>query len=134
MKRLFSWFRNSMSYLWLAAVAAYLAFSAGQAALRNYGTQQDAKKLDILLTEANQERDRLEALVVYYKTDGYKEKELRRALLLKRPDEKVFTLPESSMSKAVEDEFGKTQAKTPDRTSIPIWQQWGVYLVKGKDV
>lgn len=82
------------------------------------------------LEEAERERERLEALLIYYKTDAYKEKELRRALLLKRPEEAVYALPESSISKSLEEVTSaavvKEAKKQPEEA---IWKQWVHYLL-----
>lgn len=129
--RLLTWLRGSVSYLWLVAAAVYLSVLAGQAVVRNYQSQQDTKHLEDQLTKLAQERDQLRALVVYYNTDSYKEKELRRALLLKQKDEKVYALPESSENVA---EL-TTEAPNKDqitRSSLPTWRQWVEYLLKGK--
>ena len=126
-----SYFRTSSGYLWLAPVAVYLSVSAGQAMLRNYSSQQETTALRTQLQTAKQERERLTSLVVYYQTDNFKEKELRRAMLLVRPNETVYALPESSMVRSLESETvsdGVVNTTASPNSALPYWRQWLQYL------
>jgi cell division protein FtsB len=131
-KRLTSTLRHSFNYLWLIAVAGYLVVSAGQAMLRNYNSQQQISTLQQKLSELNLEKQRLEALLVYYKTDTYKEKALRENLLLVRPEERVYALPESGNVRSLEDEVLQPAEKQVAQRSLenaePSWRQWIDYL------
>ena len=128
--RVFSFFKTSFSYIWLVVLAIYFGVLAGQAVLRSYGTEQDTKTLQNQLLTAQQDNERLKALVVYYQTDNYKEKELRSELLLKMPGEKVYALPESSVTQAADDVVVNPATSTPVE-SLPDWQQWVQYLFNG---
>lgn len=129
--RLLLWLRNSVSYLWLVVVAVYLSVLTSQAVIRNYQSQQDIKQQEQELAVLVEQRDQLRSLIVYYNTDSYKEKELRRDLLLKGKGEKVYALPESSYAQAA-----ATPAPVDKKAvvrSLPIWQQWVQYLAHGKE-
>lgn len=127
-EKLRTWFQGSFSYLWLVVLAVYISILAGQAIYRNYQSQQETNSLKQQLVAAQQERDRWAALLVYYSTDAYKEKVLRESLLLKRPDEKVYALPESSVGQLA-DAVAAAKRQAPDpRTSLPVWRQWFEYL------
>ncbi|HSI20836.1 MAG TPA: septum formation initiator family protein [Verrucomicrobiae bacterium] len=128
-RRLLTWLQGSFSYIWLVALAVYFSVLAGQAIYRNYQAQQDSKALRAELAQAKQERERLEALVVYYKTDAFREKELRRSLLLRMPDEKVYALPESAIGKKAEEAEVALREQSDPRTSLPTWRQWFDYLL-----
>jgi cell division protein FtsB len=127
--RLAIWARRSWSFLWLVAVAGYLVVLAGQAVYRNYQAQQETLALKNQLLQAQQERARLEALLVYYQTDSFKEKELRRALLLKKPGEKVFALPESNAAKRAEEQKAPTVQEKDAVSTQPVWRQWLDYVL-----
>jgi cell division protein FtsB len=127
-RKILTWIQSSFGYLWLIALAVYFSVSAGQAMYRNYQAQQEVDKLAQQLESAQLERERLEALVVYYKTDAFREKELRRSLLLKLPEEKVYALPESAASRRVEAEEAVRRQEEDVRTDQPTWQQWIDYL------
>lgn len=124
--------RHSLNYLWLVAAAVYLSISAAQAVSRNYSSKQELARLEAQLVELEVEKTRLEALLVYLQTDSYKEKELRRALLLVKPGEKVYALPESAHPQSLEEAAsGTVVAVTPETEaaqSQPIWRQWVEYL------
>ena len=128
-KRLLTWFQTSVGYLWLVVLAVYFSVLAGQAMYRNYESQQVSNGLKQELADAQLERDRLSALVVYYTTDSFREKELRRSLLLKMPDEKVYALPESAIGRQVEQEQAVRRQLADPRTSQPTWRQWIEYLL-----
>jgi cell division protein FtsB len=106
-------------------IAAYLSFAASQSVITNYQVQQETKELREQLANANLEKQKLEALIVYYKTDAFKEKELRRALLLARSDEKVYALPESFNAKNLEEMASDKQENitTLDKgmSNVELW-------------
>jgi cell division protein FtsB len=131
--RLLTWLRSSASYLWLIGIAVYLAISAGQAVLRNYQSQQETKRLNAELETRKEEKERLEALVVYYNTDVYREKELRRALLLKKPGERVYALPESAVALELEQQVKKATDSIDPRRALPSWRQWVDYVLHGNE-
>lgn len=132
--RFFQALRRSLTVVWLIPVAGYLMFLAGQAVYRNYQAQKETANISRRFKQAIQEQEKLSALLVYYRTDTFKEKELRRTLLLKKPGEKVYALPESSLPKAVEEEAKATQVKKEKKLLEPVWRQWISYLLnKYKD-
>ena len=130
-RRLLIWLRHSFGILWLVGVAIYLMVLAGNAVYRNYASQQEMLALKERLQKAQLEEESLSALLVYYQTDSFKEKELRRTLLLKRPNERVYALPESAISKKIEEELAQDIDKNPKKASskLPIWQQWVNYVL-----
>jgi len=128
-RRFSLWARSTFSVLWLVVLAGYMMVVAAQAVYRTYQDQQDIVKLEHKRDADIQERERLQALLVYYQSDSFKEKELRRVLLLQMPGEKVYALPESSTSRQLEEEtVASTQTKQP-QASGPIWHQWLNYLL-----
>ncbi|MBU6388966.1 septum formation initiator family protein [Patescibacteria group bacterium] len=132
MRRFWLWLRQSVAFLWLVVVAGYLMVQAGQAFYQNYQSQQTTQSLQADLAQKELEKERLQALLVYYQTDSYKEKELRQELLYKRPDEKVYALPESGLSVDLANEVvstGATKPAPPKPANEPIWRQWVNYLM-----
>ena len=130
MKVLLSKVRGSLGYLWILAVAVYLAILSGQALLRNYQSQQGIDDLRGRLSELRVEKERQEALLTYYRSDAFKEKELRRTQLLALPNERVYALPESSHGQVARGDEAlapKNQAAAP-LGEQPIWRQWVDYF------
>ena len=128
-----SWARQSISYLWLIVLAGYFAVAAGTALYHTYQDNQQTASLDNQLAADNLEKARLQALLVYYNTDAYKENQLRASLLLQLPGEKVYALPESSAARTAEQDAAADlpqQAKKPV-SNLPVWQQWLQYLWSG---
>jgi len=130
-RRLFAWIAASSSFLWLAVVAAYLCTAAGRAVYKNYQAQQRIIALQHQLADEQSEKERLQALLVYYTTDDYKVKELRTDMLLKMPNETVYALPESSGATLSEDATPAPTADTTKPSTLPIWRQWAEYLLHG---
>jgi len=125
------WLRQSASVLWLAVAALYLSVLAGRALYRNYQSQQQTVSLQSQLDAAIREHARLEALIVYYNTDTYKEKELRQSLLLKEPDEKVYALPESWSEPSLDQQSPIIPAFSAKPTTVAVWRQWLNYVLYG---
>lgn len=136
--RTWLWLRRSFSYVWLMLAAVYLVGSAGRAVFHNYQSQQATKELRDELMRAEKDRDRLQALLVYYMTDNFKEKELRRALLLKMPGEAVYALPESNAAVSIEEDILTNIKQGETKQSIehpkPNWQLWLDYLIYRKNL
>jgi cell division protein FtsB len=129
LNRIRAWLRASLQYLWLIALAAYLAVLAGQAITRNYLAQQETKRLQKELTAAIQERDRLQAELVYYQTDSFRELELRRNLLLRLPGETVYALPESGIGNQPAPTLAVAPSPSLRVSREPIWRQWIDYVL-----
>jgi len=139
-RRLLLWLRGSFSFLWLALVAGYLMVLAGHAVYANYQSQQETVDLQRQLVRSQEQEARLNALLIYYRTDSFKEKVLRKDLLLKLPQEQVFALPESSGSASELDE-GTVAEGLADTSSVSgkienagesIWRRWVDYLWTGQ--
>lgn len=133
LRRFFAWARQSVGYLWLVVLAGYLAVSASQSMYRSYQSKKDTQVLRDKLNQALLEKQRLEALIVYYQTDSFKEKELRRTLLLKMPNEKVYALPEASQSEPLLEDSaisGGSQPATNVVDQLPYWKQWINYIIQ----
>lgn len=133
LQRLVIWLRRSLGVLWLVVVAAYFSVSAGQAVYKNYQEQQQISALQNQLVASRVEKERLQALLVYYNTDDYKELALRQDLLLQKPGEQVYALPESSISQ-LSDEDVTVSADVPavhKPSKDPLWKQWEAYILHG---
>lgn len=130
-RRFLAWLQTTFGYIWLILLAGYFSVLAGQSMYRNFLSQQDGKELRTQLDAAKLERERWEALLVYYQTDEFKEKELRRSLLLKLPNEKVYALPESGISHQIEEAAIAKKEKEDVRLNQPTWKQWVDYLLNG---
>jgi len=128
-RRISLWARSTFNVLWLVVLAGYLMVVAAQAVYKTYQDQKDITRLEQKLQSDVQERERLQALLVYYQSDSFKEKELRRVLLLQMPNEKVYALPESSTSRQLEEETVATTDTKQPQAGGPIWRQWLNYLL-----
>ena len=133
LERLLFWVRRSFGVLWLVVIAAYFSVLAGRAVYKNYQEQQTLASLQKQLVAATVQRDRLRALLVYYRTNDYQELALRQDLLLQKPGERVFALPESSTTTLSDEEITVTSGapKSGKPSADPLWKQWEAYLLRG---
>lgn len=119
--------QDYLSWFWLLILVIYLGISAGRSIVANYRANQtiEALKNDILTLQL--EKQRLEALAAYYQTDAYKEKELRKRLLLKRPGEKVIAFPDEYVKSKLPKE---TETDSEDTTKLakPNYEKWIEYF------
>ena len=134
LERLLHWLRRSFGVLWLVIMVAYFCVLAGRAFYKNYQEQQALDGLQKQLVAATVQRDRLQALLVYYRTDDYRELALRQDLLLQKPGERVYALPESSATQlSDEDVTVRASLAIPSKPSVdPFWKQWEAYLLRGE--
>ena len=133
LERLLLWVRRSFGVLWLVIIAAYFSVLAGQAVYKNYQEQQTLDTLQRQLVAATIQRERLQALLVYYHTDDYRELALRQDLLLQKPGERVYALPESSTTQLSDEDLTVAASQIVlNKPSIdPLWKQWEAYLLHG---
>jgi len=126
--RFTGWVRRSFSVVWLVLLAGYFLLLAGRAIYQNYQTRQQTASLSSQLVQSQQEEKRLQALVVYYQTDSFKQEELRRTLLLQMPGEKVYALPESGII-AQPGEVAPVSGDKAAADNRPLWRQWVSYVL-----
>jgi hypothetical protein len=135
-QRIVAWVRQSSGVFGLLLVAAYLSVSAGRAVYANYQEQQTILGLQGQLQAAQVQKERLQALLVYYNTTDYQELALRQDLLLQLPGEKVYALPQSSGAEISDEDDTVTSDNAvvaPSKPSTdPFWKQWLTYLEYGK--
>ncbi len=130
LQRILRWTQRSTTALWLIAAVCYLGVVTTNSLKSAVASRQQITDLETKLTNLESERDRLKALLVYYQSDSFKEKELRRVALLHRPEEKVYALPESSVGKqqAAHQALAAAQAARDPRRNLPNWEQWWRYI------
>lgn len=74
-------------------VIGYITYSVGLAIYKNYQTNQQIAELKIEIESIKQQIAELNNLIVYYKSDSFKELEARRRLGLRAKDEQIIILP-----------------------------------------
>lgn len=134
LNRFWEWLISSVGVVGILALVIYVGTSAAQSIYKSYTAQKETKDLQNKLDSSVLEKQRLESLLVYYQTDAFKEVELRRALLMKNPGEKVYALPESSeissMVESVETTVGEQSKIIEAQKGKPNYRQWYEYLFK----
>lgn len=123
-----------LNWLWILVAAVYLIIGASRNIINNYQLNQESLSLKKDVERLKLEKKRLEALAVYYNTDDYKEKELRKRLLLKRPGEYVIAISEDGESAFVKTSADKLKTTDGSKTVMPLepkrpnWEKWLDYF------
>lgn len=112
----------------LFALLGYISFLLYQAVYFNYQTSQKIKSLKSDIAELNEQKEKLEDLIIYYQTDTFAELEARKKLGLKMPGEKVVKVDLIEQSRQAEE----APQDIVQGLVIPNWQKWIDYL-QGKD-
>lgn len=107
--------------------AIYAGITLYQSIYFNYKTDQQIKDLKAQMRQLDNDKEKLEALIVYYKTDTFQELEARKKLGLKMPGEKVVKVEVEK----TEQQKPQSDITTP-RDEKPNWQIW-LDFIKGID-
>jgi cell division protein FtsB len=119
--------KRAWSTVFFIVIVVYLVFILSRSLWQNYKVNQEIKSLEQEVTTLEEENQRLKNLVLYYRTDSYKEKEARRKLLMKMPDEKVLALPETEYNhEQAEDQIDNE--KDRDKYQEPNYKLWIKYI------
>lgn len=115
------------SWLWILILAIYITSSAVRSLVKNYYSNLEIKRTEERIAKLTLQKQGLEAQIAYLNTDAYKEKELRKRLLLKRPEEYVVAFPEriENRNQKIENSAQKNQATEPIRAN---WEKWLDYF------
>jgi len=108
-------------------IFVYMFVATGEALWQNYQINQDIIKLKIDIIQLNKENIQLKNLIAYLKTESFREKEARRKLGYKKPDENVVAIPQDNF---IHVEPGTTQTESSPENSIHLNnpQKWWEYI------
>lgn len=84
---------DSLSKIGVYLIIFYILFLLGKSLWTNYQLKRMIDKLHSQIATLELQKKDLENLIVYYKSDAFKELEARKKLGYKRPDENVMVLP-----------------------------------------
>jgi cell division protein FtsB len=112
-----------ISTVFFVAVVIYMIGILSKSLWDNYQVNQEIKTLRQEVAILEEQNQRLKNLIVYYQTDSYKEKEARRKLLMRKPDERVLALPETDYSHESIDieEEAKEQEQQYQEPNYQLW-------------
>jgi len=123
-------------------VIFWLIFLLGKSLWQNWVLKHSIGKLNEQIAVLEKEKANLNNLILYYRSDSFKELEARKKLGLKKPGEKVVILAVSSASPALppspspsnfSEELKKEQEKITASSfvpQIPSWLLWWQYFTK----
>jgi len=106
----------------------YILFLLGKSLFTNYQLRQSIQKLNEQIATLEQQKEDLNNLIVYYKSDSFKELEARRKLGLKRPDEKVYIVSGATTTTAnFEEELKQEQEKVSSKEKSSDKKNWALW-------
>lgn len=114
--------RDVVGYLIIGGIGLVVIWNLGRNIWQNYQMKQNIAAAQTELQKLEKEKERLQSLLVYYNSRSFQEIELRRHLLLKRPDETVVALRPGELKAALTPptEESLEEAGPPK----PNWQIW----------
>ncbi len=93
---------------------------------KNYQVNKQIKELEAEISELEAKNLELKGLIAYFKTQSYKEKELRRQLDYKKPNETVvFVIPEKNTESS---ELNESEEKKSQESNWKIW--WDFFFAQ----
>ncbi len=110
----------------------YVVFGISRSIWKNWQMVENIKKAQETLTALQNENKNLQNLLLYYKTDTFKELEARRQLGLKKPGESVIVIPENSDDKKSTNVTKNSNTKESDNKtqSTTNLEKWWHFVIK----
>lgn len=125
----------------------WMIFLLVRSVWQNWSLRQSINKLNDQIVTLEQDKNDLNNLIIYYRSDSFKELEARKKLGMKRPDEKMVILPvlpnssgsptvagqsESSPSNFSEEVKKEQETLRPaeENSAVSNWRLWWQYFTK----
>ncbi len=93
-------------------ILIFYFFSIGKESYKNYQINKEVKNLQQEIKNLEEKKIQTKKLIQYLKTESFQEKQARLELGMKKPDEKVVILHNTSQETKNKDEFINTDIKT----------------------
>jgi len=127
-QKLWELFSKILIYL----VILYTLFILGKAIWTNWQLKKQTDDLQQQIAEIKIQNKNLENLILYYKSDSFREVEARKKLGLKKPGEVAIAIPAQTSKDYNQETATQKQgvSETPKEENIPNWQLWWQYFTK----
>jgi len=109
-------------WILFALASAYIVFLLFQSVYFNYQSSQKINNLKSELNKAQKDKEKIESLIAYYKTDSFQELEARKKLGFKLPDEKVVTVEIEKDETQIRDQI--QESKKPEKPNYQLWMDF----------
>lgn len=123
--------QNGSRYL-LVFLVFYTFIMLGRSVWLNFQLQKQTEMVTGKIAEVKTQNANLENLILYYKTDSFKEVEARAKLGLKKPNEKVMSVPVQKFqdfNQEIESQTSNISQKE-DKTQQSNPVLWWQYITK----
>ncbi len=117
-------FSMNMVNIILAVILIYILFLIGNLIWRNYQTNKKISQASDAIELMGIDNDLQRELLTYYQSDSYREVELRRRLILKRPGEKVVLLPIHQEKSFQASQNPSLQNLPSEPATLPNYRHW----------
>lgn len=112
-------------------VLVYVVLSVGRSVMKNYDMNKKIEALKQKNLELDREKEYLNNLIAYYKTDTFKELKAREELGFKRPGEFVLSVPVEADDREIADKNSFIAPVESEPKQIPNYQKWYNYFFSG---
>lgn len=105
---------------------AYVSIILGRVVWFNWQLNQNIKKTQIQITQLEEQNHDFENLILYYKSDSFREVEARQKLGLKKPGETVVAIPTKNYENYQEETQVEKEriSNSFQENTTPNWQKW----------
>jgi len=113
-------------------IALYIVFILGKAIWTNWQLNRQIHDMQQQIADINTQNKNLENLILYYKSDSFREVEARKKLGLKKPGEIAIAVPTQNNENYNQETEAQKQgvSETPKEENIPNWQLWWQFFTK----
>lgn len=120
--------KNALVYV----VALYVLILLGHSIWANWTLKKEVDQIKGQISTLQAQNQNLENLIVYYQSASFKDLEARSELGLKKPDEKVVSVPVAQLADIPPQTSEEEQSLIVTKPVAPLknWQAWWSYIFK----
>ena len=113
-------------------IVLYIFFIVGKAIWINWQLKKEISEIERQIVEMEVQNKNLENLILYYKSDSFREIEARKKLGLKKPGEVAIAVPVKSYDNFQQETEMEKQgvSEVPKEEETANWQLWWQYFTK----
>ena len=111
----------------IIVVILYISLSVSRSVMKNYQINTHIKELENKIQQLELEKNYLQSLITYYKTDTFKELKTREELGYKKEGEHVLSVPVENEQDALNATHVAARQEDSE-THLPNYQKWFKYF------
>ncbi len=124
--------KSLLSKVLVYLLIGYTFFMVGRSVWLNFQLKKQTEEVEQEISKIQAQNKDLENLILYYKSDSFREVEARKKLGLKKPGEVAVAVPVKTANNFQSEVQAQEQgvSEKPKETKTPNWQLWWQYFTK----